>query len=397
MASLQEEIQKKAREYLPEITDIRRHLHQNPELSFQEHKTAAFVEEQLTRFGIPYKTGIAGTGIVGLIEGNDPGAGIVALRADMDALPIPEKNEALYKSKNDGVMHACGHDAHTASLIGASKILNELKSEFSGTIKLVFQPGEEQFPGGASLMIEEGVLEQPRVEYMLGQHVYPQLDAGTVGFRGGQYMASADEVYMKVHGQGGHGAYPHENIDPVLITAHLITGLQQVVSRFADPLSPVVLSFGKVIANGATNIIPPEVKIDGTFRAFDEELRFRCHEQIRKIAHSIVEGMGGRLELDIVVGYPSLFNDYKLTEKSMAFARQYLGEKNVVDLEMRMGSEDFAYFSQKTKSCFYRLGTGNPSRGITSGLHSPTFDIDESALKTGMGLMAWLACNSISS
>jgi amidohydrolase len=388
-------IKDKATSYKQEVTEIRRYLHQNPELSFKEYNTSKYVCSKLDEYGIEYQSGIVDTGIVGLIKGNNPETKVVALRADLDALPIFEENDVSYKSKNEGVMHACGHDVHTSSLLGAAKILNELKSHFNGSIKLIFQPGEEILPGGASLMIKEGVLENPVPDVILGQHVYPQLEAGKVGFRGGMYMASTDELFMTVKGKGGHAALPHLNIDPILITAHILTALQQVVSRMKHPTAPTVLSFGKMIANGATNIIPDKVELEGTFRAMNEEWRAEAHIKMKKMAESIAESMGGECIFRIDKGYPFLVNDEVITSNAKESAIEFLGKENVIDLELRMTGEDFAYFSQKKPSCFYRLGIKNEDKNITSGLHTSTFNIDEDALETSIGLMAWIAVKEL--
>lgn len=374
-----------------EIVAMRRHLHSHPELSFLEYNTSSYVAEKLTALGISFKEKVAGTGLVGLIEGKNPASKTIALRADMDALPITETNDVPYRSKNVGVMHACGHDAHTSSLLGAASILNQLKGEFEGSIKLIFQPGEEKLPGGASMMIQEGVLENPTPASVLGQHVMPLIPAGKVGFKSGIYMASTDELYLTVKGKGGHGAMPHLNIDPVLITSHLIVAMQQIVSRAANPILPSVLSFGKVIANGATNVIPNEVYIEGTFRTLDERWREEAHQRMLDLAHPLVQSMGGKLEFEIRKGYPTLYNDEALTSRAKQHAIDYLGAENVVDLSIWMAAEDFAFYSQKAPSCFYRLGTRNEARGIISSVHTPTFDIEESALQIGTGLMAWLA------
>ncbi|MEN2280746.1 M20 family metallopeptidase [Algoriphagus sp. SE2] len=392
---LKDKIKSLAKAYKDEVIANRRHLHANPELSYVEFKTSAFVEEKLKSLGITKIDKKAKTGWSALIEGKNPKSKVVALRADMDALPIFEANEVSYKSTNDGVMHACGHDAHTASLLGAAKILNELKDDFEGTIKLIFQPGEEVVPGGASLMIKDKVLENPRPAGIIGQHVMPYIDAGKVGFRKGIYMASADELYITVKGKGGHGAMPETLIDPVLIASHMIVALQQVVSRAASPKIPSVLSFGRVEALGATNVIPNEVKIQGTFRTLDEEWRAKAHEKMLQIAHGIVEGMGGELDFEIRKGYPFLKNDPELTGRSQQAAIEYLGAENVLDLDIWMAAEDFAYYSQEINGCFYRLGTRNEAKGITSGVHTPTFDIEEDALEIGAGLMAWLAVSEL--
>ncbi|MXV14460.1 M20 metallopeptidase family protein [Hufsiella ginkgonis] len=385
-----EKIQHLAKEIEPEVVRLRRHLHSHPELSFNEYETSAFVKAKLTELGVPFQP-MADTGVVGLITGEQPSDSIVALRADMDALPILEANEVPYRSQNTGVMHACGHDVHTSSLLGVATILSAMKDQFGGTVKLIFQPAEEKLPGGASLMIKEGVLENPKPGAVIGQHVMPLIDAGKVGFREGKYMASTDEIYVTVRGKGGHGAQPQQNIDPVLITAHMIVALQQIVSRAADPKMPTVLSFGKVQANGATNVIPNEVYLEGTFRTMDEEWRAEAHRRMKKMAEGIAESMGGSCEFNIVRGYPFLVNEEKLTAEVRSYATEYLGDENVLDLDIWMAAEDFAYYSQAADSCFYRLGTRNEARGITSSVHTPTFDIEEKALETSIGLMSYIA------
>ncbi len=393
---IQHQIKKLAGQFLPEITEMRRFIHQHPELSFEEYQTQAYVRKQLEAIGITEITAKANTGLVALIKGKNPDKKVVALRADMDALPILEQNDVPYKSKNSGVMHACGHDVHSSCLLGAAKILHQLKDQFEGTIKLIFQPGEEKLPGGASLMIKDGALQNPVPASIVGQHVMPLLPAGKVGFRQGLYMASTDELYVKVIGKGGHGAMPQLNIDPVLIAAHIITSLQQIVSRNAQPIIPSVLSFGKVVANGATNIIPDEVYMEGTFRTLDETWRANAHTRMKKMAEGIAESMGGRCEFEIRKGYPFLKNDIPLTGRAKEAAIAYLGKENVVDLDIWMAAEDFSYYSQEMPACFYRLGTRNEARGIISSVHTPTFDIDESALETGMGLMAWITFKELS-
>ncbi len=381
--------------YLNEIIEIRRHIHTNPELGFEEYKTSEFIASKLTEFGIPFKKGIAKTGIVALIQCKNPQKITIALRADMDALPILEQNDVKYKSVNEGVMHACGHDAHVACLLGAAKIINSLKEELQGTVKLIFQPSEEMFPGGALAMINEGVLENPKPDLIIGQHVLPTMDSGKMGLKSGKYMASTDEIYLTVKGKGGHGATPELNIDPIVISAHIIIALQQIVSRNARPDVPTVLSFGRVIANGRTNIIPDLVTLDGTLRTFDEVWRAEVHQKITKMAQSIAEGMGGSCDVRIEKGYPFLVNDDKVTKEVSDNAKAFLGEENVEELPLRMTAEDFAYFTQQIPACFYRLGIRNESKGITSNLHTNTFNIDEDSLKTGMGLMAWLAVSKM--
>jgi amidohydrolase len=391
---IKEQIQQLSKDIFNDVVANRRHLHSHPELSFHEFETSAFIGAKLEALGLKYEK-MAENGIVALIKGDKPSANVVALRADFDALPITEANDVAYKSQNVGVMHACGHDAHTSSLLGTAKILTDLKSQFGGTIKLIFQPAEEKLPGGASLMIKEGVLENPKPQAVIGQHVMPLIDAGKVGFRAGKYMASTDEIYVTVHGKGGHGAQPQQNIDPVIITAHILTALQTVVSRFADPKSPSVLSFGKVIANGATNVIPNEVYLEGTFRTMDEKWRGEAHIKMKKMAEGIAESMGGSCDFNIMRGYPFLINEEKLTASARGFAEDYLGKENVLDLDIWMAAEDFAYYSQVADSCFYRLGTRNESRGITSSVHTPTFDVEEDAFKISTGLMAYMAIKQL--
>jgi len=386
-------IKTQAKSLKPLLAELRRHLHMNPELSFQEFNTAAWVEDYLQKkLGLKTQR-LANTGVVALIEGKGKeGNKVVGLRADMDALPITEVNDGRpYRSLNEGVMHACGHDVHTVSLLGAATILNTLSHEFSGTVKLVFQPGEEKLPGGASLMIADGVLQNPKPDVMIGQHVMPQIPTGKTGFRPGLYMASTDEIYMTVHGKGGHGAMPHFNIDPVLIAAHIITSLQQVVSRNANPAVPSVLSFGKVIANGATNVIPSEVKLEGTFRTLNEQWRTDAHDKITRMATGIAESMGGSIDIEIRRGYPFLHNNEELTNRCKNAAADYLGEDYVENLDIWMAAEDFAYYSQEVPSCFYRLGVRNEEKGIVNSVHHPAFDADEEALENGAGLFAWLA------
>ncbi len=378
-----------------ELITIRRHLHSNPELSFQEYNTVAYVKAQLEQMGITEIKSLAQTGLEVMIRGKNPGKKVLALRADMDALPIVEANDVPYKSKNIGVMHACGHDVHTTCLLGVAKILNGLKDEFEGSIKLIFQPGEEKLPGGASLMIAEGVLENPKVNAILGQHVMPLIPTGKIGFRSGLYMASTDELYVTIKGKGGHGAMPHLCIDPVVVMAQMITALQTLVSRQANPIVPSVLSFGKVIANGATNVIPNEVYMEGTFRTLDEKWRSKAHELMLRTAQSIAEGMGATVDFEIRKGYPFLHNNPALTARSKAASINYMGEENIVDLDIWMAAEDFAYYSQEADACFYRLGTRNETKGIVSGVHTPTFDIDEDALEIGAGLMAYLALEEL--
>ena len=385
---LKENIRQLAKKYSPEFIAIRHHLHAHPELSYQEFQTSAFVQEQLKKLGIPYRV-MAGTGVVGLLEGKNPGSRVVALRADMDALPIQEANDIPYRSTNEGVMHACGHDVHTTVLLGASRVLRELRNEWEGTVKLIFQPGEEKNPGGASLMIREGVLKNPVPQAIFGLHVHPGLETGKLSFRGGMVMASADEIYITIRGKGGHAAAPHLTVDTILVASHLVVALQQIISRNRNPLSPSVLSITSVQGGHTTNVIPSEVKLMGTFRAMDEEWRFKAHELIRKQATELVHSMGAEIDLHIDVGYPMVHNNEALDVVARAEAREFMGADRVFETEIRMGAEDFGYYTQQIPGCFFRLGVMNAGKGITSGVHTPTFNIDESAIEVGVGMMAY--------
>ncbi len=373
-----------------EVVATRRHLHAHPELSFQEHETSAFVKRQLDDAGVSWQP-VADTGVLATISGKHPSDKVIALRADMDALPIHEQNNVPYASRYPNVMHACGHDFHTSSLLGTARILQELRNDFGGTVKFLFQPGEEVLPGGATHMIRDGVLENPTVDAVIGQHVMPQIPVGKVGIRKGKHMASMDSLFVKITGKGGHGAQPHLNVDPVVISAHVIVALQQIVSRIARPDDPTVLSFGKVIANGAINVIPDEVIMEGTFRAMNEEWRAEAHKRMTKMAVEISEGMGAKCEFRIQRGYPFLTNDEELTDDVERYAIDFLGKENVIDGGILMASEDFAYYSQIVSSCFYFCGVGNDAKDIRSSLHTPTFNVDEDALATSTGLMAYIA------
>lgn len=383
-----------ARDWAGDFIKIRRHLHAHPELSFQEHQTSAYIREQLDAWGIPFRAPVAGTGVVGLIGGRRPGK-VIALRADMDALPIQEANEVDYRSTREGVMHACGHDVHTTCLLGAARILKQLEEELSGTIKLIFQPGEEKHPGGASLMIADGALEDPAPDAILGLHVQPEMETGRLGFRSGTAMASADEIYITVRGQGGHAASPHLTTDIILVASHIVVGLQQVISRHKDPFSPSVLSICAFNGGFTTNVIPSEVRLQGTFRAMDEGWRFRAHELIRREVSAMAAGMGAEAEVEIPTGYPCLVNDEAVTAAARAYAEDFLGADKVETVAMRMGAEDFAFYSQQIPACFFRLGVGNAAKGIGAGVHTPLFNIDEQAIEIGMGTMAYLGASML--
>ncbi len=388
-----EKIKNLASQYASEFIEVRHHLHANPELSYEEFNTAIFIQEKLKSWNIPFEVK-SKTGVIGLIKGKNPEKKIIALRADMDALPIVEENKVSYRSKNDGVMHACGHDVHTTCLLGAAKILNETKEDWEGTVKLIFQPGEEKNPGGASILIKEGVLENPAPQKIFALHVHPGMEAGTFSFRGGMVMASADEIYITIKCKGGHAAAPHFTADSILIASHLVVSLQQIVSRNNNPFNPSVLSITAFNGGNTTNVIPSEVKLMGTFRAMNEEWRFKAHELIIKQTKELVGAMGADVDVRIDVGYPFLYNNVALSEEAKLVAIDYAGAKNVFETELRMGAEDFAYYAQQIPGCFFRLGAGNKAKGIMSNVHTPTFDIDESAIESGMGMMAWMAINA---
>jgi amidohydrolase len=371
----------------------RRHLHANPELSFQEYQTAAYIKTSLDELGISWVS-MGGTGVVALVHGEHPSDKVVALRADIDALPIREETGLDFSSGVPDVMHACGHDAHTASLLGVAFILQSMRSNFSGTVKLIFQPGEEKLPGGASILIKEGVLQDPVPIAVIGQHVMPGLATGKIGIRKGVFMASMDEIYVRIKGKGGHGAMPHQNIDPVLIASHLVVALQQIVSRTCNPLVPAVLSFGKFIANGSVNVIPDEVLLEGTFRTVDEKQRMEAHVHMRQLAIGMAESMGGSCEFDIRVGYPVLVNEDALTNSIKQIAADYIGAENIEEVDLWMAAEDFSYYSQATDACFYLLGVAKGDN-VKRSLHSPFFDLNESALEAGAGLMAYIALKQL--
>ena len=384
-------IQELASENYNYVLNCYRHIHAHPELSFQEYETARFIQSELTNMGISFRADVGGTGVLGKIEGRNPAKRVIALRADMDALPVCETVETPYKSTIENVMHACGHDTHTACLLGAAKILQKLRNDFEGTILLIFQPGEEKAPGGARLMLEDGIFNELEPEVILAQHVSVDFPTGTMGFLPGKIMASADEIHVKIHGQGGHGALPHLVNDTVLAASQTIVSLQQVRSRLCHPLTPMVLTFGKLIADGATNVIPHEVQLSGTFRTFDEKWRVEAKNHIRRIINKTCAAFGCTADIDIPDGYPCVINNDKITAQAKSFAEEWVGEENIRTLETRMTSEDFGFFTQKYPCCFYRYGVKGKMNATTGGLHSSTFQIDEKALKTGMGGMAWLA------
>jgi amidohydrolase len=391
---LSEYIDQRTKELHYKVIQYREHLHAHPELSFQEKETCTFVSQCLTDIGITHEKGIGGTGIVGLILGDHHSHedAFIGLRADLDALPIIEENDVPYKSLNNGIMHACGHDVHTSILLGAAEILFEIRNQLPHPIKLIFQPGEEKNPGGASILIKEGVLENPTVSKMYALHVFPELEVGKVGFRSGLYMASCDEIYISIHGKGGHGAMPHQCIDPILIGATLVTSLQQIVSRSCDPKTPCVLSFGHFEGIGATNIIPSKVILKGTFRTMDETWRSKALSLIASQTQSICESFGGRADIEISRGYPCLINSPELTNDLKSKSIELLGAENVIDLPIRLTSEDFSFYSEIIPVCFFRLGVANIEKGITYGVHHPKFDIDNDSIAYGMKLILLAVC-----
>ncbi|MEM6336629.1 MAG: M20 family metallopeptidase [Bacteroidota bacterium] len=395
---MRSELRSLADELFPEVVRLRRHLHRRPELAFEEHETAELVRETLEPLGLRIQTGVAKTGVVATLEGGRPGPSR-ALRADMDALPIHEENTFDFVSERPGKMHACGHDAHTASLLGTAMMLSRLRDQVPGTVRFLFQPSEEKLPGGAKVMIEEGALgpmpQGAAPATILGQHVTPYLPAGTLGVRSGRYMASADEVYITVHAEGGHAAAPHHmTSDAVLVASHIIVALQSIVSRNCPPDVPSVLSIGKVEAAGATNVLPVAARLEGTFRSMDEDWRFRAHELIRRVAVHTAQAFGAEIDFEIKVGYPLLYNDPDLAGFVRERAVEFVGEEQVVDLDLWFASEDFAFYSQEIPGVFYRLGTRNEAAGITHGLHTPRFTIDEEALRLGPAFMSYLVLTS---
>ncbi|MBL7919452.1 MAG: amidohydrolase [Bacteroidia bacterium] len=399
--SLNNKIKDLAKKNFKKVVEIRRYLHQHPELSFKEFETSKFIQKQLTEAGISFTAGYVETGIVALIKGKNPDKKTILLRADMDALPIEEKNVVSYKSANAGIMHACGHDVHSSIALGAAFILNALKDEFEGTVKIMFQPGEEVLPGGASLMINAGVLENPKVDKAIALHVFPSMETGKVGFKSGMYMASTDELYITVNGKGGHAAMPADYVNPLIIASEILLEInnqymkENALAGTAGENIPTVIAFGKIEGNGATNVIPEKVELAGTFRTMDEKWRESVHQQLKNTVKNISTKHNVESVLRIEKGYPFLVNDKDLTNSCFALSQDFLGKENVEELPLRMTAEDFAFITQKVPSCFFRLGTANKEQGITSGVHTPTFNIDENALETGVGLMAWLTVNEL--
>lgn len=389
-----EEILAISDQLIPMMLQDRHHLHQYPELSFQEENTSLYIRQQLDNMSIAWSL-TPNRGLVAHIKGELRGEKVVALRADFDALPIQEQSEKPYKSKNDGVMHACGHDVHTAALLGVARILLAMKPRFGGTVKFLFQPAEEKFPGGAKAMVDAGVLKNPDADFVLAQHVMPELEAGKVGVKGGKYAAANDEVSIIIRGKGGHGAQPHALVDPVIVAAQILLLLQTLVSRVANPADPTVLSFGKIIADGANNIIPEVVQMWGTLRTLNKAWRLIAHEKIKMIAQGVAEAMGASCEIHIQ-GFPNIENDEQLAAEVRTWSGEFLGEGQVVELDYWMAGEDFGEFARDIPGCYYRLGSGNVQKGIDAPLHNPRFDVDEEPLfKVSSALMVYLALKKL--
>lgn len=386
-------VQQLNEEIVGDVVHLRRTIHSNPELAFEEHETAQLVLDTLASLDLEVRSGVAKTGVVATLRGGQPGPTVV-LRADMDALPISEENDFEFASRNHGKMHACGHDAHTSSLLGTAMILSRVREELHGSVRFLFQPSEEKLPGGAKPMIEEGGLadiDGTEPEVIFGQHVQPDLDAGKIGVRGGMYMASTDEIYITVKGTGGHAAAPHLlETDPTLVAAHILVALQSVISRHCPPDVPSVLTIGRLIADGATNVIPGKARLEGTFRSMNEEWRFRAHDHMRRIASHTASAFGAEVDTEIVVGYPALYNDPDATDFVRSAAEDYVGSENVVELDRWYASEDFAWYLKKLPGTFYRIGTRSEEKGIVHGLHTPRFTIDEDALRVSPGFMSYL-------
>ena len=383
---LKEVITTKVSAIYEKIKGYREHLHQNPELSYKEFNTMEYVAAKLKEIGIPYEKGVAGTGIIGIIRSSkhSENQACIGLRADLDALPIQEQNTASYKSKVDGVMHACGHDVHTSILLGAAEILFELREDLEHPVKLIFQPGEEKNPGGASLLIEAGVLENPKVKEMYALHVFPELEVGKLGMRSGLYMASCDELHLEIIGVGGHGAMPEKCINPILIGSEFIIEAQNIIHKSCPKEVPCVISFGHFDALGATNVIPERAEIKGTFRTMNEEWRGKAAILLMDLANNLENKYKGNVNLEISKGYPFLKNDEELTEKLKTKFESFFGPEKIEGLALRMTSEDFSFYSQTIPVCFFRLGVGNKEKGIIYSVHHPKFDIDSACLKTGM-------------
>jgi amidohydrolase len=397
MQRVKEIILQKSSSLKNEVIRLRRHFHMNPELSFNETGTASFIAGYLHENNISFRDGIAGTGIIGRIDGNKKGNMVIAVRAEMDGLPVSETNKTSYTSNKRSVMHACGHDAHMAMLLGAARIMYDMRDQFSGTILLLFQPGEEKSPGGARLMIESGELGKPKPDIIIAQHVLPELETGRTGYKPGRYMASCDEIYITVAGTGGHAALPGLTTDQILITSHLVIRLKEAITKKASGSNiPTVFGIGKISGEGATNIIPDKVEIAGTFRTFDEEWRKESQELIKSVCEKTATEFGVKVILNIAEGYPVLINDEKLTTEAITLSSDLLGKNKVeVYTETRMSSDDFSFYSGLAPSLYFRIGIKKEGTEMKK-LHSSDFDIDEESLETGVSNLCWLVLNLLS-
>lgn len=391
--SIQDRIQQLASDLSPRLIEIRRYLHQNPELSYEEFETTRYLKQCLESTRAEIRTDYADTGVVGIIRGNGTGK-CVALRGDIDALPIVENTGLEFTSKNPGVMHACGHDSHATVVVGAALVLSEIQEELGGTAKIILQPGEEKNPGGASIMVKNGVLKDPDVDVIYGLHSDPRFKVGEVGYREGPAMAEADEFYVTIKGKSGHGASPHLCVDPIVIASQVVTAFQNIRSRLTDPLEPVVVTIGKISGGKTTNVIPDEVEMVGTVRTFRPGLGKEIEVIMRRILEGITHAYGADFRFEMSYGSPSVINDSGATQFLLDSGLEYLGRQNCHFIEKpSLGGEDFAFYLQEVPGCFFRLGTGNPEKGIAALFHQPDYDIDENALSVGAGFMAFLVYN----
>ncbi len=393
MPVIKETILIKSSDLKNEVIKLRRHLHKYPELSYKETETASFICNWLRKNGIEYRKGIAGTGIIGTIKGKGEGKNIIAIRAEMDALPVTERNNTDFASINLGKMHACGHDAHMAMLMGTASLLNNLRDQFGGTVLLIFQPGEEKSPGGARLMIESGELNHPKPDMIIAQHILPELETGKVGYKSGRYMASCDEIYITVSGKGGHAALPGLSTDQIYIASNFVVRLKdQMLQLQTERGIPTVLGIGKISGDGATNVIPEIVEIAGTFRTFDEKWRAEALDLIKSIAKETEIEFGVKIKINIAEGYPVLINNNNLTEQAISFSSALLGKDKIETFDIRMSSDDFSFYSVLAPSLYYRIGIRKKGAEMKK-LHSADFDIDEEGLETGVANMTWLVYN----
>lgn len=383
-------IKKSAFELKDKLIEMRRHFHQYPEIGFEEVKTSEYIADTLSKLDMEVKTGIAKTGVVGILKGD--GDKTIGLRADMDALPVSEQNDVEYKSRQEGKMHACGHDSHMSMLLGAATILSQIKEQLKGTVKFIFQPSEESLPGGAKRMIEEGVLESPKVDAIFGMHVDPTIETGKIGYKSGPFMAFSSEFNIVLKGKGGHAAVPQASIDPIVMASDVIQELQKIVSRWTSPIEPIVLTIGSIHSGTAFNIIPETAKMEGTTRVVNMDLAKKIPHKIETILKNITEIYGGSYEFKFLPGYPALINDKQFTNFVSRVIENLFGKENALELEEPlMGGEDFAYYLQKVPGTFLRLGSANDEKESTYPWHHPRFNIDEDVLPIGTSLFA--ACS----